>query len=310
EKIKKIIESKGFTLGKNFGLCYCPERLDPKNKNWSLHNIPRVIYPSDNLTFSIAKEVYNNINNGILIRVSQSRVAEVVKSFENAFRLVNISLVNELALLCDALGINVNEVLNAASTKPFGYTPFYSSAGAGGHCIPKDPIFLVKSSKKFGFNYKTIESALEINSKIPKYIANRIVKTLNELNLEKSVIVCGLSYKEDMEDMRDSPGFKIISELVKQNCKVSGFDPYFHTDLLNKYFRQNKIVDSKFNILKNLNDSVLEKNSCLCVVQHHKLVKLRIKQIYQNSLIPVIYDCQNKIKPESKSNTILNSLGN
>jgi len=310
EMIKKLIETKGFSVGKDLGLCYCPERIDPKNKKWKLHNIPRVIYCSDDLTYFIAKEVYKNINNAHLIRVSKTRVAEVVKSFENAFRLVNISLVNELALLCEALEINVNEVIHAASTKPFGFIPFYSSAGAGGHCIPKDPIFLVNSSKKFGFNFKTIESALAINSKIPIHIAKSIIKTLNKLNLKKSIIVCGLSYKENMDDMRDSPGFKIIRELIKQKCQVSGYDPYVRHKLIKNYLKQNNIRGSKFKILNSLEDSIIKNYSCLCVVQHHKLIEPRVRQIYQNSVIPIIYDCQNKIKLKSNSKSILKSLGN
>ena len=149
ERIKDLIESKGFKVGENFGLSFCPERIDPANKEWRIENIPRIIYSSDDSTFEISKQIYNNVNGGNLIRVESPKVAEVVKSFENAFRLVNISLVNELAILCDNLGINARSVIDAAATKPFGFMPHYPGAGAGGHCIPKDPRFLLESAKKF-----------------------------------------------------------------------------------------------------------------------------------------------------------------
>ena len=207
EEMRELIESKGVNVGQNFGLCCCPERIDPQNKKWDLQNIPRIIYCSDDISFEISKKIYAHVNNSNLIRVNSPKVAEVVKSFENTFRLVNISLVNELAILCEKLEINVKEVIDAAATKPFGFMPFYSGAGAGGHCIPKDPLFLLNSSKKYKGDFQTISNALEINQFIPKHIADSIEKTLSEMKLSKSVIVCGLSYKSDIEDMRDSPGF-------------------------------------------------------------------------------------------------------
>ena len=204
EEIKKLIESKGYEVGKDFGLCFCPERIDPANKEWGIENISRVIYCSDDITYEICKKIYLNVNGGNLFRVNNSKIAEVVKSFENTFRLVNISLVNELAILCEKLGINVKEVINAASTKPFGFLPHYPGAGAGGHCIPKDPRFLLESSKKFGLDFQTIKYALKINLEMPSHICNSIENKMKKLNLERSVIVCGLSYKANVEDMRDS----------------------------------------------------------------------------------------------------------
>ena len=165
---KKIIEEKGFKVGVDFGLSFCPERIDPQNKKWNLEKIPRIIYSSDDLTFKISKQIYHYVNNSNLFRVTASKIAETVKSFENTFRLVNISLVNELAILCDHLGISVSEVIDAAATKPFGFMSFYPGAGAGGHCIPKDPRFLLESSKKFGSEFNTIENALKINAFIPE----------------------------------------------------------------------------------------------------------------------------------------------
>jgi len=309
DEIKEKIKSAGYRVGEDFGLCFCPERIDPLNQKWELENIPRVIFASDDTTFQIAQELYKHVNNSNLVRVSSPKVAEVVKSFENAFRLVNISLVNELAVLCDKLQINVNEVIDAASTKPFGFMPFYPSAGAGGHCIPKDPKFLLESAKKMGLSFHTIENALVVNLLIPGYIVDSIEKTLKELKLEKSVIVCGLSYKSDIEDMRDSPGFKILNELSKRKFRLATYDPYFKQELLNKYLVENHLEKLDFKILSGLDDVSIREFNCICVVQHHTKTKFRIDEIYQNSLIPFIYDCQNRITYEDKSKTVLKRLG-
>ena len=144
--------------------------------------------------------IYRYVNNSNLKRVNSAKVAEVVKSFENTFRLVNVSLVNELAIFCDKLGINVKDVLEAASTKPFGFMPFYPSAGAGGHCIPKDPRFLLESAKKHDLDFSTLQNALRVNTIMLRYVVDSVDKMLTELKLEKSVIICGLSYKPDIED--------------------------------------------------------------------------------------------------------------
>ena len=309
EKIKTIIESKGYEIGKNFGLCFCPERIDPSNKEWGIENIPRVIYCSDELSFEIAEKIYQNVNGGNLFRVDNPKIAEVVKSFENAFRLVNISLVNELAILCENLGINVKKVIDAASTKPFGFLPHYPSAGAGGHCIPKDPRFLLESSKKYGLEFQTIKNALKINSEMPLHVCNSIEKDLKKMNLKKSVIVCGLSYKANVEDMRDSASFKIIVEFKKRDFDVIGYDPFFKTNLIEKYKIENNLKELNFEIAEKLDIEIIKKYSCLCIVQHHDIDKNRINEIYQKSLLPYIYDCQNKLKVISSSNSVLERLG-
>ncbi len=310
EEMRELIESKGVNVGQNFGLCCCPERIDPQNKKWDLQNIPRIIYCSDDISFEISKKIYAHVNNSNLIRVNSPKVAEVVKSFENTFRLVNISLVNELAILCEKLEINVKEVIDAAATKPFGFMPFYSGAGAGGHCIPKDPLFLLNSSKKYKSNFQTISNALEINQYIPKHIADSIEKTLSEMKLSKSVIVCGLSYKPDIEDMRDSPGFKVIKELKNNGFNVAVFDPFFKEELIDKYLIENKFEKQNFVVLDNLENNTIKKFSCLCIVQHHTKTKSKLEEIYQNDGISVIYDCQNKIAKKPNSKTLLKTLGN
>lgn len=309
ENMIELIESKGMKVGTDCGVCFCPERIDPANKEWKIENIPRVIYCSDDESFLIAKEIYKYVNNANLIRVDSPKIAEVVKSFENAFRLVNISLVNELAMLCDKLKINVKDVIDAAATKPFGFLPHYPGAGAGGHCIPKDPRFLLESAKKFQLNFATIENALKINLQMPNYIANSIEKSLSQKGFKKTVIVCGLSYKPNVEDMRDSASFKLISELKKKNFKVFGYDPYFNNESVEKYLIENSLNELNFKKIENLNDENLKEISCLCVVQHHDSVKERISDIYKQGIIPLIYDCQHKISKESNFKSILEFLG-
>jgi len=309
ENIIELIESRGLKVGTDYGVCFCPERIDPANKEWKIENIPRVIYCSDDESFLIAKEIYKFVNGANLIRVDSPKIAEVVKSFENAFRLVNISLVNELAMLCDKLKINVKDVIDAAATKPFGFMPHYPGAGAGGHCIPKDPRFLLESAKKFQSNFITIENALKINSQMPNYIANNIDRSLVKKDLEKSVIVCGLSYKPNVEDMRDSASFKIISNFKKKNFKIFGYDPYFSNKSVEKYLIENNLNELNFKKIENLNDENLKGISCLCVVQHHDSVKERVLEIYKQGIVPLIYDCQHKISKESNSKSILEFLG-
>jgi UDP-N-acetyl-D-glucosamine dehydrogenase len=309
DEMEKIVQSKGYSIGKDYGFSFCPERIDPQNKKWHLENIPRIIYCSDDTTFKIAEIIYKNVNKAHLLRVDSPRIAEVVKSYENAFRLVNISLVNELAILCDKLGISVRDVIRAASTKPFGFMPFYPGAGAGGHCIPKDPRFLLDAAKNYDLKFSTIENALQVNFEIPKYICDSIHRSIEKLGLEKSVLVCGLTYKPDVEDMRDSPGFKLLNEFNKRKFKVFSYDPYFKKELLSKYLKENNLEKLDFENKNELIDEDLKNISCICIVQHHTKSKFRLMEIYEKSLVPFIYDCQNQIEAKEDSKTLLDSLG-
>ena len=310
ETVEQLIEKQGFRLRDDFGLSYCPERIDPKNKKWNLHNIPRVVFSSDDITFSIIKKIYNHLNKGNLFRIETPETVEVIKSFENAFRLVNISLVNELAIFCDKLGINISDVIKGASTKPFGFMPFYFGAGAGGHCIPKDPIFLSNSSKKFSYNFETIENAIKINSFMPIYISNTINKIIKNNKFPKSVIVCGLSYKMDMPDMRDSPGFKIVREFKNKGYQVFIHDPFLQEKLVGKYFKENEMEPFDVEVLHDLKEESISGISCLVIVQHHSKTIPKINKIYKKSLVPFIYDCQGKLKKDDKSSCLLKGLGN
>ena len=309
DAIKKMIESSGYRMGLDFGLAFCPERIDPQNQKWNLENIPRIIYCSDDTTFSITEKIYHHINNSNLVRVSSARTAEVVKSFENTFRLVNVSLVNELAVLCDYLGISVSEVIGAAATKPFGFMPFYPGAGAGGHCVPKDPQFLLESAKKFGLDFGSISRALQTNTFVPKYIFDSIDRAIYENSLKRSILICGLAYKPDIEDMRDSPAFKVIGKFVANGYEVYAYDPYFDSDLMEKYLAENSMTEKNFTVLPDLADVLLRDISCICIVQHHTKTRFRLSQIYEESVVKMIYDCQKKILFNPTSKTILKYLG-
>ena len=309
EKMEKIIHEYGYKIGEDFGLCFCPERIDPQNKKWNLDNIPRIIYCSDDVTFKITQKLYNPVNHSNLHRVSSAKIAEVVKSYENAFRLVNISLVNELGILCEKLKIDVNEVINAAKTKPFGFMPFYPGAGAGGHCIPKDPRFLLQAADKNNLKFSTIENALRVNAHIPKHICQNIEECLENHSIEKSVLVCGLSYKPDVGDMRDSPGFKILNELTIRGFKVGGYDPYFNPQLIEKYLIENFLDGLEFKNIKKLTDENISKYSCICLVQNHSIDNFVINDIYEKSKVKMIYDCVGKIKFKNNSNTVLKTFG-
>ena len=306
DKIQNIVIKAGYLPGNDFGLVFCPERIDPQNTKWTLENIPRIAFCSDDTTYEIASNIYARINSLSLLRVSSAKVAEVTKSFENTFRLVNVSLVNELAILCDRLDISVKEVIRAASTKPFGFMPFYPGAGAGGHCVPKDAVFLSESSKRLGNEFGTIENALRINSYMPAYIASSIDAILTKKNLPKSVLICGMSYKSDTEDMRDSPGFKIAKEFVGMEYRVGTYDPFFKLSLLSKYLKENDMSKKQFDVMDNLTS---ENFSCLCVVQHHSRIEPLLQDAYNNSKFPIIYDCQNRIRHRTGVSTLLRCLG-
>lgn len=312
DAVHGMLESRRHRVGSDIGLCFCPERIDPANKRWGLENIPRVVYCSDDLTYGVAREVYRHVNSANLFRVSSAAVAEVVKSYENAFRLVNISLANELAVLCDALKIDSREVLAAAATKPFGFMPFAPGAGAGGHCIPKDPRFLADAAAQRGIAFSSIDSALSTNTAMPEYVCDAISGVVGAMGLGRSAMVCGLAYKADVEDMRDSPGFRIVSGLCSRGFAVRTYDPYYDRDLLPAYLRDNGLDvggSTKFEAVEKLDAESLDGMSCLCIVQHHEKAGRQVEEAYACSLVPAIYDCQNRLSPATGRSTVLYRLG-
>lgn len=229
EVMKPILEEvSGLKQGEDFFLAHSPERVDPGNKRYTTHNTNKVVGASDANSLDVAVLFYQQTILDV-VPVSSAKAAELVKVFENTFRAVNIALVNELALLCDRLNINVWEVLDAANTKPFGIMPFYPGPGVGGHCIPLDPHYLEWKAKEFNFNTHFIALAGEVNRKMPEFVRTKTWRLLNQKGIAPSksqVLVMGVTYKKDLGDWRESPSVEVVELLLKDGVDVSYYDPY------------------------------------------------------------------------------------
>jgi UDP-N-acetyl-D-glucosamine dehydrogenase len=223
-----LFEKKGLKVGKDFYLAFSPERIDPGNFNFNLEKIPKVVGGIEPESTKLASLLYGQIFNKVHT-VSSAEVAEMTKVFENVFRSVNIALVNETAQLCHAMGVSMWEVIEAASTKPYGFMPFYPGPGVGGHCIPLDPYYLADKAREYDFHTRFIELAGDVNERMPYYVVEQVMEILN--NHGKSIkgakiLVLGIAYKKDVGDPRESPSFKIVELLFKKGAKVDYNDPY------------------------------------------------------------------------------------
>ncbi|MBP7055320.1 MAG: nucleotide sugar dehydrogenase [Candidatus Omnitrophica bacterium] len=227
EVMLPVLEADGMKEGKDFFLAFSPERVDPGNPHYKTENTPKVIGGLSPASTELAQALYSQVIDKI-VPVSSAKVAEMVKLLENTFRIVNIGLVNEIMLMCDKLGIDVWEVIDAAKTKPYGFMPFYPGPGVGGHCIPVDPIYLSWKARGHGFEARFIDLASHVNSQMPHYVVEKVTSGLNEhrksLNGSK-VLVLGVAYKKDVKDLRESPSIEIIALLQKKGAKVSYYDP-------------------------------------------------------------------------------------
>ena len=228
EVILPILERSGLKAGQDFYLAYSPERIDPGNKKYNIKNTPKLVGGVDAESTRLAELLYNQVAE-VVLPVSCPEIAEMTKVFENVFRNVNIALVNELAWLCESMGISVWEVIDAASSKPFGYMPFYPGPGIGGHCIPLDPYYLANKAREYDFHTRFIELAAEINEQMPHYATSRIIEALNTHGKSlrgAKVLVLGATYKKDVEDVRESPSLKLIRLLRERGAEVTYNDPY------------------------------------------------------------------------------------
>lgn len=228
EVIAPILESSGLKAGKDFHLAYSPEREDPGNKNFTTHTIPKVIGGLTNNCRDMACELYG-VAIAQTVPVSSLEAAEATKILENVYRCVNIAMVNELKIVFDRMGIDIWEVINAASTKPFGFKPFYPGPGLGGHCIPIDPFYLTWKARQYGMPTRFIELAGEINTRMPQYVITKTIEALNERRKSlkgSKVLVLGLAYKKDIDDLRESPSIELIELLRQRGAKVDYNDPY------------------------------------------------------------------------------------
>ena len=228
ELLRPQLEEKGFRAGRDFYLAFSPERIDPGNPVYQTRNIPKVVGGCTPNCTKAAAALYAKVVNRV-VPVSSTQVAEMVKLLENTFRSVNIGLVNEIALMSDKMKIDVWEVIDAAATKPFGFMPFYPGPGLGGHCIPVDPFYLSWKARQSGFEARFIELAGQINGSMPYHVGSRVAEALNSRNRSvrgAKVLILGVAYKADIDDVRESPSLDLIEILEKQGAHVSYVDPY------------------------------------------------------------------------------------
>ena len=285
ELVKKEIEKSGYKVGEDLYLCFSPERIDPGNKKFKIRNTPKVIGGVTLKCLELCYLLYNEIVDYVF-PVSSAKVAETVKLLENTFRAVNIALINEFSLMCERMGIDVWEVIEAASTKPFGFMPFYPGPGIGGHCIPLDPQYLSWKAKSYNFYSRFIEFASDINSNMPRHVVYKISEALNDmgkcLNGSK-ILIMGMAYKKDVNDLRESPSLEIYKLLKDRKAIVEYNDPYI------SQFR-----DESGNTIKSipLKYSILSNYDCVVMCTNHSCYDY--KKIYTNSKL--IVDTRNAFR--------------
>ena len=271
-----------------FYLAHCPERIDPGNKNFTIERIPRVVGGIDKESSTEAFKFYDKIIDADIIELGSVKAAEATKMMENTFRDINIAFINEMAKSFDKAGIDIIEVIEGASNKPFAFMPHYPGTGVGGHCIPIDPYYLIVKAKSIGFSHKFLSLAREINNSMPAYTVELLENELKKLNLEikdAKVGVLGLSYKADIDDTRESPAFEIIKILKEKNADVLVFDPYVQKDssadsldeILNK--SDYIILATDHKEFKNVENKLKENNIKIVIDGRNCLDKDKIKEL-------------------------------
>ena len=230
ELIKPILEKgSGLKCGEDFYLGFSPERVDPGNLIYKTKNTPKVVGAIGKDATEVIASMYRAVLEGDVYEVSSPAIAEMEKILENTYRNINIGLVNELAMLCNEMGISMWEVIDAAKTKPYGFQAFYPGPGLGGHCIPLDPYYLSWKAREYGFHTSMIESSMMINDKMPEYCVERASKILNRFKKAMNgakVLVVGVAYKQDIDDYRESPALRVIEELEKEHADIEYYDPW------------------------------------------------------------------------------------
>ena len=292
ELVTCVIESKkGMQVGKDFFVCYSPERVDPGNKYFNVKNTPRIIGGSTKKCLELGIVLYDTFIKR-LVPVSSTRVAEMVKLLENTFRSVNIALINEMTQMSDSMGINIWEAVDAASSKPFGFMPFYPGPGTGGHCIPLDPIYLSWKGKTCNYFNRFIELADDINSNMPGYVFKQIKRILSKKDYSDACIfIIGIAYKKDVDDLRESPAVRLLGLLMESGAGVKYYDPYIPTLSIGGYELHSCEPDSK-----NLHESDI-----VVIATDHTCIDYQF--IADNS--KVVYDTRNAAKNCRTDNIIL-----
>ena len=292
EVVLSTLRESELIAGEDYYLCFSPERIDPGNKNYNISNTPKVIGGITNECVKVGQLLYSQIVKDV-ISVSSPETAEMVKLLENTFRSINIGLANEVAIMCEKLGIDAWEVIDAANTKPYGFMKFTPGPGLGGHCIPIDPLFLSWKMKNLNYNPKFIDLASKINASMPEHIVDMLKKALNTNQKElknSKILLLGMAYKKDVDDIRESPSLDILYLLNKNNSKVEYFDPYIPDFVFDK--RKNKSLDD-------LNSEVLKKFDAVIILTDHSNIDYKL--IKDNAAL--IIDTRN-VYPLNNDNNI------
>lgn len=286
ELVKPLLEElSGLKCEEDFYLAFSPERVDPGNKNYDTHNTPKVVGGIGKNGTQLAKELYGQILLGTIYEVSSPAVAEMAKLLENVYRNINIGLINEMAIICNRMQINIWEVIDAAKTKPYGFEAFYPGPGIGGHCIPLDPYYLTYKAREFNYHTKLIETSSEINNYMPEYIIERISKILNSFSKsikDSKILILGVAYKPDIDDFRESPILKIIEMLVGQGAKVTYHDPY----ISECYYKDQSYIGTE------LNEKILMEANLVVIATNHS--QFDLDYVQKNSAM--IFDLRNAMK--------------
>lgn len=264
EVMLPILERSGLKCGQDFYLAFSPERVDPGNKIYDVASIPKVVGGVGPRSLEAACALYSQAMKTV-VRVSSTRTAEMVKLLENTFRSVNIGLINEVAMMCHRLDLDVWEVIAAAKTKPFGFMPFYPGPGIGGHCLPIDPLYLSWKSRLHGFEAKMIELASSINAAMPEHVAERVAHLLNDRRIpmkNASVLVLGVSYKKDVDDLRESPALDVLEHLLAAKASVRYHDPHVpQLSVAGRLFKSERLTPA-----------LLKRQHCVVVVTDHSAI--------------------------------------
>ena len=295
ELIKPILESSGLKCGRDFYLGFSPERVDPGNLIYKTKNTPKVVGGLGEDASEVISAMYEAVLQGKVFRASSPAVAEMTKILENTYRNINIGLINELAILCHKMDIDLWEVIEAAKTKPFGFTPFYPGPGLGGHCIPLDPYYLSWKAREYGFHTSMIESSMIINDRMPEYCVERIGDMLNSrfakaLNGAK-VLVLGVAYKQDIDDYRESPAIRVIEELKKEGADVRFYDP-----CISRYRHKGAWYEGE----EKLTAELLEGSDIVVVTTAHTTVDYDFVQKHAHA----VFDTKNAMKAVSRRDNI------
>ncbi|MDA3814806.1 MAG: nucleotide sugar dehydrogenase [Patescibacteria group bacterium] len=292
EVVEPIFANHGLKEGKDYFLAHCPERINPGDEKWNVANIARVVGSMSAKGTSTAKKFYESIVDATIKPMNSIREAEAVKIVENSFRDINLAFVNELAKSFDQMGINVKDVIDGASTKPFAFMPHYPGRGVGGHCIPVDPYYLIERAKKSGFDHHFLRVARQINNSMPNYTVEVLQDLLNEVKIQMkgtTVGILGLSYKANVNDLRESPSFKIIKELEKKKSKILKYDPHVleqsDTKNINNFLKKCDalILSTNHKEFLEINPELFKKNKINDIVDgmncldYKKIKKLGIK---------------------------------